>query len=187
MSLQISFTSQSIGSMPKHHRSPEIPPPPSKRPHRHHDTSSSYASAWSRSSAQRLTFDLALYDELILHIFSYLSWSELCSVQAISKNWSRLAADNEVVDLSLPPSSAERSQSLLLQLWKSLYVREFGRTRLRGAKGFIGRTDGREMRPLPGRSSQPDDLKDWKHMFRISSNWRSGQPHFACCNNAATY
>ena len=59
------------------------------------------------------------------------------------------------------------------QLWKSLYIREFGRTRLRGVRGFIGRGDGREVRPLPGRA-RSEDVKDWKWMFRISLNWRRG-------------
>ena len=45
--------------------------------------------------------------------------------------------------------------------------------RLRGVRGFIGRGDGREVRPLPGRA-KAEDVKDWKWMFRISSNWRTG-------------
>ncbi|KAA1474241.1 hypothetical protein DENSPDRAFT_840811 [Dentipellis sp. KUC8613] len=102
----------------------------------------------------RGTFDTLLYDELILHIFSYLPWADLCAVQATNRNWSRLSADN--------------------QLWKSLYLTEYGRSRLRGGRGFIGRADGREIKPLPGRA-HADELKNWKAMFRISTNWRTGR------------
>ncbi|KAG9220660.1 hypothetical protein CCMSSC00406_0003759 [Pleurotus cornucopiae] len=96
-----------------------------------------------------------LYDELIVHIFSYLSYADLCAAQAASRNWYRLASDNHI--------------------WKSLYLSAFGRTRLRGARGFVDRTDGREVRPLPGRAKGHEDTKDWKWMFRISSNWRRGR------------
>ncbi|KAL4258276.1 F-box domain-containing protein [Pleurotus pulmonarius] len=96
-----------------------------------------------------------LYDELIVHIFSYLSYADLCAAQAASRNWYRLASDNHI--------------------WKSLYLSAFGRTRLRGARGFVDRTDGREVRPLPGRARGHEDTKDWKWMFRISSNWRRGR------------
>ena len=100
-----------------------------------------------------LSFENSLYDELILCIFGYLSWTDLCTTQATSRNWARLAADNE--------------------LWRKQYLNVYGRTRLRGAKGFIARLDGREVRPLPGRA-KADQHKDWKWMFRISSNWRKG-------------
>ncbi|TFK73961.1 hypothetical protein BDN72DRAFT_833941 [Pluteus cervinus] len=93
-------------------------------------------------------------DELILYIFSQLDWVTLCIVQSANKNWARLATDNE--------------------LWRRLYFDVFGRTRLRGAKGFIGRTDGREVKPLPG-GLNVGGYKDWKSMFRISSNWRRGR------------
>jgi hypothetical protein len=58
-------------------------------------------------------------------------------------------------------------------------VSEYGRARLRGVRGHIGRNDGREVRPLPGRAKAEDGgVKDWKWMFRISSNWRTGQLDF---------
>lgn len=104
--------------------------------------------------SQILSFENSLYDELILCIFSYLSWVDLCATQATSRNWARLAGDNE--------------------LWRDQYLRVFGRTRLRGAKGFFARMDGREMKPLPGRATRVEAQKDWKWMFRISSNWRNG-------------
>ena len=103
---------------------------------------------------QPLRFDNCLYDELILYIFSYLSWVDLCISQPTNRNWARLTADNE--------------------LWRDLYLRTYGRTRLRGSKGFICRADGREVKQLPGRAKS-DQLKDWKWMFRISSNWRKGE------------
>lgn len=102
---------------------------------------------------QSLRFDNCLYDEVILYIFSYLSWVDLCVSQPTSRNWARLTADNE--------------------LWRNLYLRTYGRTRLRGSKGFISRADSREVKPLPGRV-KTDQPKDWKWMFRISSNWRKG-------------
>lgn len=106
-----------------------------------------------------INFDDTLYDELVLSIFSHLSWVDLCVIQTTSKNWSRLAADNE--------------------LWRNLYLRVYGRSRLRGARGHIGRADGREVKPLPGRATA-DDYKDWKWMFRISSNWRRGMCDTSC-------
>ncbi|PFH50902.1 hypothetical protein AMATHDRAFT_75290 [Amanita thiersii Skay4041] len=107
-----------------------------------------------KGSSKKFTFDFFLYDELILCIFSHLSWVDLCAVQATSRKWSRLATDNE--------------------LWRNLYFTVFGRTRLRGARGFTGRLDGREVRPLPSRV-KTGEFKDWKWMFRISSNWRKGR------------
>jgi hypothetical protein len=129
--------------MSKHRLSPP-PLPPSKRAH---------TSDPRKSTTPTLTFDSAFYDELILCIFSHLSAADLCSAQATNRNWSRLAVDNE--------------------LWKALYLKMYGRSRLRGARGFIGRIDGREVKSLPGKTKM-DELKDWKWMFRISSNWKTG-------------
>lgn len=119
--------------------------PPSKRLH---------TSTGRQRPSHPLSFDSSLYDELILCIFSHLSWIDLCAAQATSRNWARLATDNE--------------------LWRKLYLRVYGRTRLRGARGFVGRPNGREIKPLPGRA-KAEDHKDWKWMFRISSNWRKGK------------
>ncbi|KAF8897067.1 hypothetical protein CPB84DRAFT_1848003 [Gymnopilus junonius] len=102
-----------------------------------------------------LSFENSLYDELILCIFSYLSWFDLCTTQATSRNWARLAADNE--------------------LWREQYLKVYGRTRLRGAKGFFARLGDRDIKPLPGRAIRAELHKDWKWMFRISSNWRNGR------------
>ncbi|KAF7361782.1 hypothetical protein MVEN_00522400 [Mycena venus] len=101
-----------------------------------------------------LTFD-SLFEELILLIFAHLSWVDLCAAQGVTKNWARLSSDNG--------------------LWKDQYLHVFGRSRLRGAKGFIGRTDGREIKALPGRATVPEELKDWRWMFRISWNWKKGR------------
>ena len=95
-----------------------------------------------------------LYDELILCIFSHLSHCDLCVVQSVCKHWARLAEDNG--------------------LWRGLYIQEYGRTRLRGSRGFIAHQDGREVRLLPSCLSDIEEYKDWKWMFRISSNWRRG-------------
>lgn len=97
----------------------------------------------------------SLYDELILTIFSYLSWLDLCAVQLINRNWARLAVDNE--------------------LWRRQYLLVYGKTRLRGSRGPSGRLNDREIKPLPARARVEDSShKDWKWMFRISSNWRKG-------------
>ncbi|KAJ7178400.1 hypothetical protein C8R43DRAFT_1117791 [Mycena crocata] len=104
----------------------------------------------------RLTFDNALYEELILLIFANLSWIDLCTASQVNKNWARLSLDNG--------------------LWKERYLEVFGRSRLRGAKGFIGRTDGREVKRLPGRAkTSKAENKDWRWMFRISWNWKRGR------------
>ncbi|KAK0225964.1 hypothetical protein IW262DRAFT_1540078 [Armillaria fumosa] len=137
--------------MTKHRFSP-APLPPSKRLHGTNSDGS------HPPSKPRLTFETSLYDELILCIFSHLSWVDLCATQSTSRTWCRLAADNE--------------------LWRILYLRIYGRPRLRGARGFIGRADGREVRSLPGRA-KVENLKDWKWMFRISSNWRTGMQGLA--------
>ncbi|KAH8093952.1 hypothetical protein BXZ70DRAFT_948633 [Cristinia sonorae] len=130
--------------MSKRHRSPDGDEPMKRI---HTDDGPSQVSP-------RSGFDGLFYDELILVIFSHLSWSDLCRVQPTNRNWCRLSLDN--------------------QLWKALYLNEYGRSRLRGVRGFIGRGDGREIRPLPGRA-RTEDVRDWKWMFRISSNWRTGR------------
>ncbi|KAG1746091.1 hypothetical protein EDB19DRAFT_1953707 [Suillus lakei] len=136
--------------MSKHRLSP-APLPPAKR----------LQNTRLSSQEHRLitTFDNALYDELILFIFSFLNSRDLCAMQGTNRNCARLASDN--------------------QLWKALFVREYGKTRLRGGKGFYGRTDGRSVKPLPSRASvstsSTDDAVDWKWMYRISSNWKSGR------------
>ncbi|KAL4074279.1 hypothetical protein J3A83DRAFT_4358078 [Scleroderma citrinum] len=115
-----------------------------------------------------ITFDNALYDELILLIFSFLDSRDLCAVEAINRNCSRLAGDNH--------------------LWRALFVREFGKARLRGGRGYYGRADGRIAKRLPSRISPlEDDVLDWKWMYRISSNWRNGRcaiENFRECENS---
>ncbi|KAL1945633.1 hypothetical protein VTO73DRAFT_1635 [Trametes versicolor] len=133
--------------MPKRSLSPAPLPPPK----RIHTATEDHPHAVFESRP----FDTILSDEIVLFVFHYLSSSDLCAVQRTNKNWARLSLDN--------------------QLWKSLYINEYGRTRLRGGRGFIGRGDGREIKPLPGRSAIPEEVKDWKWMFRISSNWRTGR------------
>jgi len=133
--------------MSKHTLS-SAPLPPAKRLRTSAGLSDSFLGR-SRSSS----LDDTLSDELVICIFSYLSWADLCTVQATNRNWCRLAADNE--------------------LWRKLYLKVYGRSRLRGASGFLTRPDGKEMKPLPG-GEEPTVFRDWKWMFRISSNWRRG-------------
>src|SRR5262245_37789575 len=71
--------------MSKRRLSPASLPPP-KRPHT--DTS-----VTPRSSNILLS---SFYDELMLFIFSHLSFIDLCHAQAVSLNWARLASDNQV-------------------------------------------------------------------------------------------
>ncbi|KAF9222648.1 hypothetical protein BS17DRAFT_783176 [Gyrodon lividus] len=140
----------------KRHLSP-VTLPPAKRQHgaRSHTTKSIIT-----------TFDNALYDELILFIFSFLNSRDLCAVQATNRNCSRLACDH--------------------QLWKTLFVRDFGKARLRGGKGFYGRADGRLVKLLPSRASVPaDESLNWKWMYRISSNWRNGRCAFESLSDSA--
>ncbi|KAJ7647201.1 hypothetical protein FB45DRAFT_734802 [Roridomyces roridus] len=121
--------------------------PPSKRLH---------SESGAPAAVSLRTFDSALYEELILLIFANLEWHDLSAAQAVNKNWARLSLDRG--------------------LWKNQYLQVFGRTRLRGAKGFIGRTDGREIKRLPERAkATEDDFKDWRCMFRISWNWKRGR------------
>ncbi|KAJ7072209.1 hypothetical protein C8F01DRAFT_1205825 [Mycena amicta] len=125
--------------MKRHSSTATLPSPPSKRLHtENHSTN---------LAAPPVTFESALYEELILLVFSHLAWIDLCTAQCVSQTWRRLAIDQS--------------------LWKAQYLDTFGRSRLRGAKGFIGRTDGREIRrPEP---------KDWRSMFKISFCWKTGR------------
>ncbi|KAK2463182.1 hypothetical protein APHAL10511_004837 [Amanita phalloides] len=128
-------------------RSLSSPPlPPSKRLHRRDGTPDAQPSL--------LTPAFPLSNEIILYIFSHLSWVDLCAAQATNRAWSRLAIDNE--------------------LWRKMYLTTFGRPRLRGGRGAIGLANGRAMNPLPS-GGTGDEIKDWKWMFRISSNWRKGR------------
>jgi hypothetical protein len=38
----------------------------------------------------------ALSDEVVIHLFRYLSWADLCAIQSASRSVSRLALDNQV-------------------------------------------------------------------------------------------
>ncbi|KIY50130.1 hypothetical protein FISHEDRAFT_71748 [Fistulina hepatica ATCC 64428] len=137
--------------MSKHILSPASLPP-AKRTH------VGGPSASASHTKLAVTFESALFDELIIHIFAHVSWVDLCRTQSTSRNWSRLASDNE--------------------LWKTLYLSTFGRSRLRGTRGFVQRADGREVRPLPGRmpsDSDDSEFRNWKWMFRISRNWKTGR------------
>ncbi|KZV97759.1 hypothetical protein EXIGLDRAFT_669928 [Exidia glandulosa HHB12029] len=108
-------------------------------------------------------FDVSLYDELILLIFSWLDAQDLCAAQQVNKNWARLSQDQ--------------------QLWKALYMRTHGRERLRGSRGLSSSAgdDERssdaelESRSLRPRRRRTRNDKDWRWMFRVSSNWRSGR------------
>ena len=147
----------------KRHLSPAHLPPPKRQ----HGVYSPPARAIVSS------FDSALYDELVLFIFSFLGSRDLCAVEAANKNCSRLACDNQVLALPLRETDVERRH----QLWKTLYVRDFGKARLRGGNGFYTRKDGRLVKRLPSRASLVADSSEslsWKWMYRISSNWRNG-------------
>ncbi|KAI0305429.1 hypothetical protein B0F90DRAFT_1947690 [Multifurca ochricompacta] len=145
--------------MTKRSLSPVHHLPPAKRTHL-----SPFPTPTSIPLARSSGFE-SLYDELILHIFTCLSYTDLCTLQSTNRNWARLSLDN--------------------QLWKNLYLREFGRLRLRGFRGFAGRKDGRETKGLPGRVAA-EGVQDWKRMFRISANWRNGRCQVSTLDEMAT-
>jgi hypothetical protein len=74
----------------KRHLSP-VSLPPAKRQH----------GARPYSSKCIITFDNALYDELILFIFSFLNSRDLCAIQATNKNCCRLSCDHQVLEYIL--------------------------------------------------------------------------------------
>ena len=82
----ISDVSPDSSPMSKHRLSP-APLPIAKRQH-------SLNPASERRTV--ISFDSALYDELLLLIFSFLDSRDLCAVEAANRNCSRLAIDNHV-------------------------------------------------------------------------------------------
>ncbi|KAI9511153.1 hypothetical protein F5148DRAFT_403591 [Russula earlei] len=139
--------------------------PPAKRVHLPVSSPPSPSILPARVQSGAGSFE-SFYDELVLHILTFLSYTDLCSLQAINRNWARLSLDN--------------------QLWKGLYLREFGRLRLRGSRGFARRRDGRETKSLPSRVA-PEDVQDWKRMFRISTNWRNGRCRTSAVDESSTF
>ncbi|KDQ10137.1 hypothetical protein BOTBODRAFT_36569 [Botryobasidium botryosum FD-172 SS1] len=127
--------------------------PPAKR------TYANYRSTLS------LSFDQNLSDELVLHIFSYLPFVDLCVSQSVNHHWARLATDN--------------------QLWKALFLSDSPLPRLRGSKGYpfspSRYAESRNIKPLPSRSIASlqekglNHSRDWKWMYRIRSNWEKGR------------
>lgn len=64
--------------------------PPAKRPHL-----SASSPSTSLHASQSTSFE-TLYDELILYIFTFLSFVDLCALQATDRNCARLSLDNQV-------------------------------------------------------------------------------------------
>ena len=85
----LSTTATTTSEMSKHALSP-APLPTPKRLH------ILQAERTPHDLQSRTTFDSLLFDELILVIFSYLSYADLCTIQSINRNWSRLSLDNQV-------------------------------------------------------------------------------------------
>lgn len=56
--------------------------------------------AYAKGSKSKSFSDL--WDELVLHILSYISWSDVCRSASTSREWARLASDNQV-----DPASSE--------------------------------------------------------------------------------
>lgn len=50
----------------------------------------------------RSDFFESLYDELILHIFTFLSYTDLCALQTTNRNLARLSLDNQVHSTFIP-------------------------------------------------------------------------------------
>lgn len=76
--------------MSKHRLSP-APLPAAKRLHRN--------AIQIVLSTPVLNFDTSISDEIVLVIFSYLSWVDLCAIQQTNRHWARLATDNQVYTL----------------------------------------------------------------------------------------
>lgn len=72
----------------------ELSPAPLPPPKRHHGGPPSARTIVS-------SFDNALYDELVLFIFSFLNSRDLCAAQAANKNCARLACDSQVLAYTL--------------------------------------------------------------------------------------
>ncbi|KAF8306332.1 hypothetical protein DL93DRAFT_2088773 [Clavulina sp. PMI_390] len=86
-------------------------------------------------------------EEIVHHIFSYLSAVDLCAIQGVSNFWNRLASDN--------------------QLWKALYIHEHPRHRLPNTKTSFSnaRNPQRQIRSLPQRAVEYEQ-KDYKWLYR---------------------
>lgn len=91
--------------MSKRYLSPGLVPlPRAKRVHIEAESSEAHGTT-SRSVE---TFDTLFYDELILQIFSHLSYRDLCVAQRANRNWARLALDNQVHNI--PHESVTRTR-----------------------------------------------------------------------------
>ena len=71
--------------------------PPAKRSHLSTPSESSTCIPPARSDL----FE-SLYDELILHIFTFLSYTDLCALQTTNRNLARLSLDNQVHNTFIP-------------------------------------------------------------------------------------
>ena len=70
--------------------------PPAKRSHL-----STPSTSTSIPPARSNCFE-SLYDELILHIFTYLSYTDLCALQTTNRDLARLSLDNQVHSTFIP-------------------------------------------------------------------------------------
>lgn len=70
--------------------------PPAKRSHL-----STPSTSTSIPPARSNCFE-SLYDELILHIFTFLSYTDLCALQATDRDLARLSLDNQVHSTFIP-------------------------------------------------------------------------------------
>lgn len=48
---------------------------------------------------RHLSFESALADELVLVIFGYLDYLDLCRAEMVCRSWQRLSVDNEVISM----------------------------------------------------------------------------------------
>lgn len=66
------------------------------------------------------------------------------------------------------------------QLWKALFLREFGRLRLRGTKFSFG-SIGRAIIPLKGHQSTMarPPISSWKELYRVGRNWQTGRSNIS--------
>jgi hypothetical protein len=126
-------TSALLFTMSKRSLSP-VHLPPAKRPHL-----SASSPSTSLHASQSTNFE-TLYDELILYIFTFLSYVDLCALQATDRNCARLSLDNQVHStfISGTPFSRgriEHSGYLLLVVEEPLPTRVW-EAPLEGFQGF---------------------------------------------------
>ncbi|KAI9493929.1 hypothetical protein BDB00DRAFT_821274 [Zychaea mexicana] len=110
---------------------------------------------------KRLDFTKSLLsNELVLHIFSFLSASDLARCAKVSTSWSRLANDET--------------------LWKPLFLRRFRNPLLVDMKEHPKLLKRWSERAHCRNHSKKRARLEWKSMYKTNHNWRSGKCRLTC-------